>query len=192
VQPNRVAAALVLVTAATGCAAGRDAGEVIDTLGTNAEAGSVLLRNVRVERPQDGVYRDGDHARVYLTLVNEADRPDRLLDVTTTHAQDVEQRWDEGCDGTAERVAALPLVPGGTVPSPAGVDEIGRLPYHLVLTDITTTTREGTTIPLTFTFAEAEPETVDAMVQSHPHETVDGLRACVPEPVPSTSRTEET
>ena len=146
-----------------------------------------------MERPSDGVYREGDDARVYLTMVNEADHPDRLLEVTTSHARDVTQHWDEGCDGTAERVDAIPLLPAGTVPSPVGVNDVGRLPYHLMLNDLTTTVREGTTIPLTFTFAGGGAAgirtTIDVMVQSHPHETVDGLRACVPEPAPS--RTEE-
>ncbi|HEX2131221.1 MAG TPA: copper chaperone PCu(A)C [Actinophytocola sp.] len=201
-KPSTAAAVAAILAAltTTACGAVPSSRDVIDTLGTNAEAGSILLRNVRVERPQDGIYREGDDARVYLTLVNQADQPDRLLSVTTTHADNVRQHWDEGCDGTAEQVESIPLLPDGTVPAPVEVNgwvnDVGRLPYHLELIGITTTIREGTTIPLTFTFAGTGPEgirtTIDAMVQSHPHQAVDGLRACVPEPLPVSSRMEET
>lgn len=96
----------------------------------------------------------------------------------TRHAGGVQPHWDKECDGNAEPVDEISVLPNGTVRYPPGADPVGHVPYFLELTDIDREILAGTTVPLTFTFAGAGPETVDAMVQSHPREEVDGLRAC--------------
>ncbi|RZQ61430.1 copper chaperone PCu(A)C [Amycolatopsis suaedae] len=159
-----------------GCGPSRGDGNA-GTLGTSAEIGEVKLRNVYVERPDDGAHRPGDSARVAFTVVSSENADDRLTAVTTGHAREVRINWDQHCDGTAEPVTALPLRNGG-VPGPADRAVTGHLPYHLTLVGFTREVLAGTTVPLTFTFARAGTVTVDAMVQPRDPSDAPGAYAC--------------
>lgn len=58
---------------------------------TNAAAGAVAVRNIRLLPPESGqVHEAGDDVDVELTLVNDGAEDDRLVEVTTPAARTVE------------------------------------------------------------------------------------------------------
>ena len=61
------------------------------TLGesTNGSIGALSLRNIAVEAPGDEGYAVGDDAAVVLTVTNSAPEEDRLVEVTSSAAQEV-------------------------------------------------------------------------------------------------------
>ncbi|GAA3463627.1 copper chaperone PCu(A)C [Saccharothrix longispora] len=131
------------------------------TMGANGHVGEVVLRNVLVEAPAGGPWRAGDDADVTLTLLTDADRPDALVAVSTDSAAGVELLADRDCDGRSERVDRIRLPAEGAVVEPGSVDTA----YHLRIVDFTREVLAGTTIPLTFTFADAGRTTLDVPVE---------------------------
>ncbi|WP_216209624.1 copper chaperone PCu(A)C [Amycolatopsis aidingensis] len=167
-RPAAACAAMALAVTACGNPAPLE-DEQLATVGTNGSVGQVELRNVYVQRPLDGAYQTGEDARVLLTMVNSAERPDRLAEVTSGYAEKAMMRWDRNCDGTAEQVEAIPLTAGGTVPAPDGKAVTGHLPYHVELVSFDRKVRAGTTVPVTFAFERAGQTTLDVKVQPvHP------------------------
>jgi copper(I)-binding protein len=163
---HRGPALLVLLLAAlllSGCG---DPQEVIQsgTTGTNAQVGDILLRNVYVDEPPDPAYEPGADPRVVLTLVNQGDRPDTLVRVTTPVARAVEIRWDRDCDGAAELLPQLPVPAEVDLPSPPNAPGPLQSGYHLRLVDLTQEVLAGASVPLTFTFTDAGTTTVEAKV----------------------------
>lgn len=168
----------------TGCTGSDDFPENknANSLGTHAELGPIKLRNVYVAAPDDGLHEPGERAVILLSLINTGDRPDRLLSVTSPMAGEIQLRWDSACDGTAEPVDSLPLTRNGSVPAPADRNTEEHLPYYLAVTAFSDTVRAGTTMPLTFRFAEAGEISVDAKAQAdHPSDKV-GSYACAVTP----------
>lgn len=134
------------------------------TVGTNAQAGPVLLRNVHLAATENG-YRPGDDADAQLSLVNQAPEWDALVSARSPDARQVNLRWDRGCDGQAEVVPRIPVSARGTVPASAG-QPTGATPYHLEIVDVSQLARPGTTFPLTLTFERAGEVTLEAKVQA--------------------------
>jgi copper(I)-binding protein len=132
------------------------------TMGTNAEVGGVVLRNVFVQAPGDGSYQPGEDAVVRLAMFGGSDRPDALLGVRTPSADRVDLRADADCDGTGDTVPRIPVPAEGAVYEPGSVD----LAYHLRVVDFSEEVLAGTTVPLTFTSENAGEVTVEAMVEA--------------------------
>lgn len=132
------------------------------TMGTNAEVGDVVLRNVFVRAPGDGAYQRGEDAVVRLAMFSRSDRPDALLGVRTRSADQVELRSDTDCDGTAETVPRIGVPAEGAVNEPGSVDSA----YHLRVVDFSEEVLAGTTVPLTFIFEDAGEVEVDALVEA--------------------------
>ncbi|GGP73955.1 copper chaperone PCu(A)C [Saccharothrix coeruleofusca] len=132
------------------------------TMGTNAQVGDVVLRNVFVRAPEDHSYQPGDDAVVQLAMFSRSDRPDALLGVRTSDADEVQLRSDRDCDGTSETVPRIPVPAEGTVGEPGSVD----LTYHLRVVNFSDEVLAGTTVPLTFIFENAGETTVEAMVEA--------------------------
>ena len=103
---------------------------------TNDAVGTLALRGVMVLPPPDGVtYAAGSTAKVALTVVNESDRPDRLLSVTSEAAESVQI---VGANGQPASVT----VPGlGVAP-----------PFGLTLTGLKRPLRAAQYVTLTFAF----------------------------------------
>ncbi|MCX2948873.1 copper chaperone PCu(A)C [Lentzea sp. NEAU-D7] len=149
------------------------------TIGTNAEFGEILLRNVHLRPPEGNAFRPGDDGVISLALFNQANHPDALVDVRTPVAGDVEIRWDRDCDGSGEKVQELPLAADGGVTGVAGE----QLAYHLRVLNFSEEVIAGTTVPVTFEFDRAGETTVDAIIET----TGDGddgpLPSCTPDEI---------
>lgn len=140
--------------------------------GTNAKSGDILLRGVRIAPPPDPSYQPGADPVVWLTIVNEGRQDDTLVRVSSPQAAEVEILWDGDCDGTSDVVPSLRL-PAGAPPD-TGVQRAPSAPagqpldaYSLRLVDLRSEALAGTAIPVTFTFANADPVTVDVPVRPH-------------------------
>jgi copper(I)-binding protein len=134
-------------------------------MGVNAEVGDVLLRSVHIEAPSDPRYQPGDDATVWFTLFNEGPRQDTLTSLTSAAAASAEIHWDKDCDGVAQTVPALPVqseFPGLDKAS-GGVPPFDS--YYGRLVDFKQQVLAGTSVPVTFTFADAGQVTVQALVQ---------------------------
>ncbi len=134
-------------------------------MGANAQAGAILLRSVHVEAPPTPSYQPGDDAIVWFTLLNQGRRQDTLTSLTSTAAASAEIRWDDNCDGAAQAVPALPLQPAfpGLTEASGGVPSFDA--YYGRLVGLKQEVLAGTTVPVTFTFADAGQVTVEALVQ---------------------------
>ena len=93
---RRLAAGLLAAAAAgalTGCGTSLDAQtyqERSNAEAANGAVGALAIRGVYVEAPSgDEGYEVGDDAVVHITVTNAADEEDRLLEVTSSAAQDV-------------------------------------------------------------------------------------------------------
>ena len=139
------------------CAAEPDV-DSAGTMGTNAEAENVLLRNVYLVASGAGGYSAGDDGLVRLWLFNEADVGDALVDVRSPTSEAARIAWDRDCDGVYETVDELPLRANAGVPY--------GTPYAVELVNFTGEVHGGTTVPITFTFRKAGEVTVDALVEA--------------------------
>ncbi|TDD55270.1 copper chaperone PCu(A)C [Saccharopolyspora elongata] len=134
------------------------------TVGTNARVGDVLVRNLHLAATE-AAYRPGGGAMAYFALYNEARQPDALISARSEQAQRVLLRWDRACDGEAEVVDRIPLIPQGSVPVGPGQLPGGGTPYSLEIDGFKQVVRPGTTFPITLTFEQAGEVTVEAKVQ---------------------------
>jgi copper(I)-binding protein len=124
---SRVAlAALVTVggIVLAGCGAGQQAqtAEQRPTIdGNNAEIGSIALRNVAIEYPDNGVYRRGSVARLRLLIANTGNAQDELVEVRTDVAGQVEIAAGQSAEGDSSPSASASgsATPGGTA-TPTG------------------------------------------------------------------------
>lgn len=134
-------------------------------IGAVASAATIDVQNVLVEPPKEGESSHplGSSVIVRFSLYNRADVPDELRRVETATATQAELHRDMDCDGTAEPASRIPVEANGTVPEPPG-SAPGGGGYHLELIGLDEEVKEGTTVPLVFTFKEAGRVTVDALV----------------------------
>ncbi len=187
------AAALVL----SGCATGRitersEHPAAID--GSSGGVGPMLVRDVVLAYPENetNLYPAGADGPMELVIVNEGDRPDTLVSVTTPAAREVIiQGNTEIPSGTTftviegdeqqmypvPRIEPVPLPRPQQRPGPAapGVGSSVRLGFgelRIVLTDLTRPIHAGESVPVTFRFRNAGEVTVPVpMVHpGHGHE----------------------
>ncbi|MGH3842524.1 MAG: copper chaperone PCu(A)C [Pseudonocardiaceae bacterium] len=154
--PLRVAARTMVCGAAVLALVGCSAGQITQTdtqvaavNGTYGNLGSTIaLRDVLIPYPgtPDGTYPAGSTVPVVLTIINQGDRADELLTVTSPAA------------GHALVVGTAQIPPGSTVISTAAPSEqtsplvVGQL---RVLLTTTHPLRAGLNTPLTFHFRNA-------------------------------------
>jgi len=172
------------------CAAGRHAptaeeSGAID--GVGASVGSMLLREVAVAAPPNGIsYAKGDAAVLRLVVVNNGQSSDQLVSITTPAAvgvsvfaslQDaagvVSTSSPTSCPSdtsSAQYTACAVASPPAFTPVP--VTALGRVPFGingtdkvLVLSGLTDTLFPAALIPVTFTFQSAGSVTVQVPVQ---------------------------
>lgn len=95
----------------------------------------------------------------FLTIVNRASAPDRLLGVSSPAAARVEVHRTEIKDGSATmmKVEGVVVPAGGTVEFKPGS-------YHIMLMKLTAQVTKGTRLPLTLTFERAGRIAVEAKV----------------------------
>jgi hypothetical protein len=89
---RRIAAALLAAAAVTGCGTGLDAQtyqERNNAETTGTAVGSLAIRNVGLLPPGDEQYDEGENATVKITVTNASDEPDRLLEVSSSAAEEV-------------------------------------------------------------------------------------------------------
>jgi copper(I)-binding protein len=92
----------------------------------------------------------GKTGAVYLTIRNQGDDADALVDVTSPAAAraEVHQTVDEDGVMKMHHVERLVVAPGGTVAlAPGG--------YHIMLMGLTAPLKEGETVPVTLRFERA-------------------------------------
>ena len=112
------------------------------------------LLQVQLEYPPDGVYEEGEDARVFFAVSNTGREPARITDIS-------------GPDFSAVQIATR----DGEGP-PLQVDANDNLfvgaegPPNVTLLDLDQSLRSSESIPVTFTFAEAGEVTVDVMVSA--------------------------
>ncbi|MGW4589752.1 copper chaperone PCu(A)C [Amycolatopsis thermoflava] len=172
--------AVLAVLAAGACSDPGQHGQGADTLGTNAGDYPVKVLNAYVERPEDGRYTPGENAKVFFTVSNTGDRDVTLTGVSSPAVRQMDLRWDEACDGTAESVPHIPVLAKASVPIPPGRVLAGHLPYYADAVGFTGEVLAGTTVPMTFTFDGTDAIKLDAKVQ--PREPIDAVAhyACIP------------
>ena len=169
----------------------------MNSLGSTTRIGEISLHNVYVTGARDGRYAKGEKARIRLTLINRGKQRDALLKVTSKRAGSASMHWDRGCDGTAEKVEKIVVAPDtGLVPQdPTSASATpptseptrtgsDHQPYFITLT-AGTEIRNGTSVPITFTFRDAGTVTLETIVQSrHPEDQQTEL-ACLTGAAPS-------
>jgi periplasmic copper chaperone A len=146
------AAAITAAIVTAGC--GDETPDVDDSgaVGPDEAASEAIkLLQVQLEYPLDGVYDEGEDARLSLGIANGGTVEDDLLDVRGPDFTDA----DLIVDG---RAAVIPVPAGDTV----HVDPEDS--PSIVLQDLQTSLRSSQSIPVTFVFEEAGEVTVDAMV----------------------------
>ncbi|HEX6343253.1 MAG TPA: hypothetical protein VFZ92_19485 [Umezawaea sp.] len=124
-------------------------------LGTDAEIGGALLRDVFAEAPGDGSCQRGDDPVVRFAMFRETDAADVLLGVRTSTADDVELRSDEDYGGTVQRIP-VPLDTAGSADPTC----------HLRIVDFSEEVLAGTTISLTFSLEDAGETAVETVVKA--------------------------
>lgn len=169
-----------------------------NTLGSTTRIGDISLHNVYVTGARDGRYTSGEQARVRLTLLNRGKQRDALTKVSSERASTASLHWDRGCDGKAENVDAIVVSATGKVPQDplaesavppsSETKQKDRLhqPYFITLT-ADTEIRNGTTVPITFTFRDAGTVTLEAIVQSRHPKDQQSEFACLTGAAPSPS-----
>jgi copper(I)-binding protein len=140
----------------TGCGDDFDP-EQYPSPGENARVGDILLRQFRLDPPPDDAYEPypaGSDVRLYGTFVNEGDAVDRLLDVSSPDAADVELISSSG------ETVALPLeLPAG---SPVQM-EPGEL--ALLVKGTEQVLQSGSPIDLRLVFEHAGAATISVQVR---------------------------
>lgn len=145
-----LAAVAALAPVAAGCAAGADAQTnrpYSATEGTDAAVSSLKLRDNLIAGPLPGAkLNPGDHAPLYLTLVNDGTATDRLENVTT--------------DGT---FGARKITGGHIDVAPGQAVRVGRNPA-ITFGKLSKSLSGGESVRVTFTFTHAGAVTVTVPV----------------------------
>lgn len=152
------------MAALAGCGGGPRPNDDLGVLGDNGREGDVEVLNVHLEPPADDRYVPGDDVVVRFTMVNGGDESDALTALNVPGARDAVIYWDAACDGTAEPVDSVPLPDGTTGVDVGPADEQRHQPYYAVVQGLRDLQVAGSTLPMTFTFAQAGAVEVDAMV----------------------------
>ena len=112
------------------------------------------LLQIQLEYPLDGVYEEGEDARLFFGVSNTGGEPARITDISGPDFSGVEVTTTDG--------PGLPLQvdPGDNLYVGA------ERPPDVTLLDLGQSLRSSQSIPVTFTFAGAEEVTVDVMVSA--------------------------
>ncbi len=114
----------------------------------------VELQQVQLEYPLDGVYEEGEDARLFMAITNTGSRPVTLVDIS---GPDFGGIAVESVDRTG-----LPLRVDGNDNLYIGAEG----PPDVTLLDLERSLRSSQSIPVTFTFADAGEVTVEVMVSA--------------------------
>lgn len=151
-----VALAAVLPVA-TACGAGFNAQTTqvsASISGTNANVGSVQIRNIRIQSPVSGVARPTTDANIYASILNSGRTTDRLLSASTPAAAAV---WIPSTDGAN----AVPTPGGALVLLPNRTTKLAPTTTHLRLTGLRTKQYAGQFIRMSMRFQRAGITIVD-------------------------------
>jgi hypothetical protein len=177
VLPKRtlgIGLAVVAALLTTACAAGQHAltsEERKSSNGVNIDIGSIHIRGLVIEAPRGASYASGDNAQVKVVIVNVAHKDDLLTGVTSPAFAD----WGL-FKSTADAGAALDPDPSSSaaVPAPGRQELIpagGRVSWGvpeatgvLALFGFSDDVFPGTTIPMTFDFAQAGSVTLQVPI----------------------------
>ncbi|MGH3982887.1 MAG: copper chaperone PCu(A)C [Pseudonocardiaceae bacterium] len=155
--------ALGLVVALAGC--GGENVQTTATLGVGGRAGDIVVRDAafRFDRPVAGdtVYQPGDDAALQLTIVNEGDRPDRLVRVTSPIAR-------LGVIIGDARVAGHQVLTAGYQGRLASATLPGTDAVRIMLVGLRSPVRAGLRYPVVFDFEQAGELRLDLPVEN-PH-----------------------
>lgn len=176
-SPRRMGVALAVAAAllSAGCAAGQHAetAEEHPTLdGTTATVGNMALRAIAILPPSSASYARGSSPQLRLVLVNTGRDPDQLTSITSPDASG----WGSYASAAQAAAAANPNptkpqpTKTGPVTVPAGGAVRWGVPENpdsktLLLLNIKEQLYPASTIPITFTFANAGSVTASVPVQ---------------------------
>ncbi len=121
---------------------------------TSASADDLVLAQVQLEYPLDGVCEEGEDARLFLAISNSAGEPASLVDVSGPDFGGVRV---ERRDGTG-----LPLQVDGNDDLYVGAEG----PPDITLLDLERSLRSSQSTPVAFTFAEAGEVTIEVPVSA--------------------------
>ena len=113
-----------------------------------------------MEHADSAAHATSSTSAVYLTLRNESDTADRLLEASTEAAREVQIHQSQMEDGVMRmrRVESLEVATGESVRlEPGG--------YHLMLIDPTRSLQAGATFPLALRFEESGEQVVTVTVR---------------------------
>ncbi|MGX5654575.1 hypothetical protein ACWKWC_07370 [Geodermatophilus nigrescens] len=159
---RRATALAVAVLALAAC--GQDEDNPMEDGETEVQGGAVgpdvmlgedvELLQVQLEYPEDGVYDEGEDARLFLGVSNTGTEPVSLTDISGPDFSDVRVEATEG--------PGLPLEVDGNDVLYVGAEG----PPDVTLLDLGRSLRSSQSIPVTFTFGAAGEVTVDAVVSA--------------------------
>ena len=137
------------------------------TGGVSGRVGDIVVRDAALtfDGPiaGDTVYQPGDNAALQLTIVNEGDRADRLVRVTSPVARSATITGDTGIAGHQVLTAGYePLASTTTLP---GADAV-----RIVLIELLSPVRAGFSYAVVFTFERAGELRLELPVESPPVE----------------------
>ena len=116
--------------------------------------GDLGLQQVQLEYPLDGVYEEGEDARLFFGITNTGTDPASLVDISGPDFGGVRVE-------TSDRTG-LPLQVDANDNLYVGVEG----PPNVTLLDLDRSLRSSQSIPVTFTFADAGEVTVDVPVSA--------------------------
>ncbi|WP_344328179.1 copper chaperone PCu(A)C [Streptomyces macrosporus] len=134
--------AAILAASAAGCGGGGD-GEV-DSPGTNARIGPVLVRYAHLAEPSDGPWETGSDVPLYVWLFNQRSPADRLVSAESPAADSI---TIVDADGEVIRT--------GVELPPEKLVELEKDRTHLVLRDVRQEIRGGDFVWVTLHFERA-------------------------------------
>lgn len=155
-------AAVALLTSA--CAAGQksqtaDVNESID--GTSVHVGAITLGGLAIQAPKAVYYPTGSDVPVRVVIVNSGNKADKLTSITSSSIAG----WTTtgaGATSTSTASGASSVTIGAGKRASFGVPDSKAV---LQLSQIKSDLHPGSTVPLTFTFANAGTITVRVPVQ---------------------------
>lgn len=112
------------------------------------------LQQVQLEYPLDGVYEEGEAARVFFAVTNTGDEPAMITEISGPDFAGVEVEKDEG--------EGLPLQVDPNDNLYVGAEG----PPNVTLLDLDRSLRSSQSIPVTFTFAGAGAVTLEVVVSA--------------------------
>ena len=160
--PRRWLAAAAVATALATAGCGDETPDVDDSGAVGPDervSDTVKVLQVQLEYPLDGVYDEGEDARLFLGIANDGPQEDDLLDVRGPDFTDAALTVDG--EPSAIPVPAEDNVYVGAEGAPS-----------VVLEGLDRTLRSSQSIPVTFVFEEAGEVTVDAMVAAEGQDPV--------------------